>query len=173
MSNVTQHLEFVLQYTPRKKLQIYEAVLWIWPREPCDMFPNRTFCVINNILTLYSLLHMLNLQLLMSIERAVATIYFNTYESWKKTSGVIYIFPAVRSDKWLQCVIPGLMVSYVYIGESFNEPHLNSLTTPSTVVDRIAVISIVSMTTSLISMVMQRILAMVNKRRSLRSVALC
>ncbi|KAK6051314.1 hypothetical protein COOONC_11181 [Cooperia oncophora] len=74
---------------------IYQAVLWLTHRNPCDLIPKRTFYIYYKIIELYTLLCMLVLQVLMNVERTIATAYVNSYESWKKSSGLIYIFAAV------------------------------------------------------------------------------
>ncbi|KAK6029480.1 hypothetical protein OSTOST_04409, partial [Ostertagia ostertagi] len=143
---------------------IYQALLWLNHREPCDIFPKRSFDSFYGIIILYFLFYMLILQPVMSFERAVATIYVNSYESWNKTSGIIYVF--------VSGVIPSGMVLYVCAGASFNEPNLSCSTVKTAVRGRVAAISLLAIIVSLISVVVQQILAIINKKRCLRLVTI-
>ncbi|VDO24597.1 unnamed protein product [Haemonchus placei] len=79
-----------------KLLQLYEFTLWTTYRNPCDMFPSRIAYTIYGIAEMYCLMHMLSLQFVISIERTVATIYVDTYESCRRTFAIFFVTATVR-----------------------------------------------------------------------------
>ncbi|PIO68296.1 hypothetical protein TELCIR_09921, partial [Teladorsagia circumcincta] len=111
-------------------LSIYEAALWITHRTPCDIIPPRPVYTFYTITEVYFLMHMLGMQLVMTVERTMATIYVDTYESWSATSAIYFIIATF--------VIPGAMVLYFYKGAVFTEPNLHCFTDQSLVKDRIS-----------------------------------
>ncbi|KAK5977664.1 hypothetical protein GCK32_008106 [Trichostrongylus colubriformis] len=142
---------------------MYELVLWQTCRNPCDMFPSRRMYTFYSITELYCLLHMSSMQVVISFERAVATIYVDTYESWRAPSAVFFALSTF--------MIPGILTTYIYAGVVFTEPNLCSFTDQSMVKNKISEVSVLVILSCLLGVAVQRVLATVNRKRSARSIA--
>ncbi|EYC46300.1 hypothetical protein Y032_0402g812 [Ancylostoma ceylanicum] len=144
---------------------VYQTVLWLTFRNPCDMFPSRSAYTFFNLCELYCLMYLLASQPLMSLERTIATIYVDTYErSTRKASAIFYVIAAL--------LIPGFLVYYVCNDVYFTEPNLSCFTDQSAMSDRIAAVSMLAILLSLSSVLTQRVLAVINARRKARAVGL-
>ncbi|EYC46301.1 hypothetical protein Y032_0402g812 [Ancylostoma ceylanicum] len=133
---------------------VYQTVLWLTFRNPCDMFPSRSAYTFFNLCELYCLMYLLASQPLMSLERTIATIYVDTYErSTRKASAIFYVIAAL--------LIPGFLVYYVCNDVYFTEPNLSCFTDQSAMSDRIAAVSMLAILLSLSSVLTQRMLSAV------------
>ncbi|ETN76945.1 hypothetical protein NECAME_00470, partial [Necator americanus] len=75
---------------------IFQAVLWLTSRNPCDVYPSRFAHEFFNLSELYCLLYLLASQPLVSLERTIATLRVDTYEKCsKKSAAVLYVIASV------------------------------------------------------------------------------
>uniref|UniRef100_A0A7I5EBI1 G_PROTEIN_RECEP_F1_2 domain-containing protein n=1 Tax=Haemonchus contortus TaxID=6289 RepID=A0A7I5EBI1_HAECO len=141
--------------------RMYEAVLWLSYRNPCDMFPSRGAYHFYAVMEMYCLMHMISLQLVVGFERVVATIFVHTYESWKRTSP-LFIFATF--------IFPGAVTLWIYHDVEFVEPNLSCFTDQSAVKLKVDFISVLVILFGLVGLTVQSILANINKKRTARLI---
>ncbi|KAK6746552.1 hypothetical protein RB195_000057 [Necator americanus] len=141
---------------------IFQAVLWLTSRNPCDVYPSRFAHEFFNLSELYCLLYLLASQPLVSLERTIATLRVDTYEKCsKKSAAVLYVIASLA--------IPGGLLYYVYHDVRFTEPHLSCFSDQSKATDRITIVSALAIFLSLSSVIVQKILTFINSKRKTRA----
>ncbi|ETN82592.1 hypothetical protein NECAME_17666, partial [Necator americanus] len=99
---------------------------------------------------------------MMTMERTIATIYVDSYERWRCSTGNLGVVMSILSAI--------LVELYIYIGVSFKEPHISATSTPDEVTGRINEVLIFNVSCSTITMTIMIALLFTNKKRKTKSI---